>query len=158
MGDPAQHQVAGLVPIAIVDRLELVASMSSTRPGPFPIARRPARRPQIRTHAAHASCQAYAGVSVATRRRLHRNDTIAETLQSHVQTLQEGLGGIRDVLLDHSPALFLAKFDRLDRRFRNAQAANQFIGAAPRYAARRAGSASGSALRARPTRCIGTRV
>lgn len=76
----------------------------------------------------------YAGVSVATRRRLYRNaDTIAETLQSRVQTLQEGLGGIRDVLLDHSQALFLAKFDRLDRKFRNAQAANQFIGAAPRY-------------------------
>lgn len=76
----------------------------------------------------------YAAVSVATRRRLYRNaDAIAETLQSRVQTLQEGLGGIRDVLLDHTQALFLAKFDRLDRKFRNAQAANQFIGAAPRY-------------------------
>jgi len=76
----------------------------------------------------------YAAVGVATRRRLYRNaDTIAEALQSRVQALQEGLGGIRDVLLDHTQALFLAKFDRLDREFRNAQAANQFIGAAPRY-------------------------
>ncbi|HEU4960305.1 MAG TPA: ABC transporter ATP-binding protein [Sphingomonas sp.] len=76
----------------------------------------------------------YAAVSVATRRRLYRNsETIAETLQARLQTLQEGLGGIRDVLLDHSQPLFLAKFDRLDRRFRNAQAANQFIAAAPRH-------------------------
>lgn len=76
----------------------------------------------------------YAAVSAATRRRLYRNaETIAETLQSRVQTLQEGLGGIRDVLLDHSQAVFLAKFGRLDQRFRTAQAVNQFIGAAPRY-------------------------
>ncbi len=76
----------------------------------------------------------YAIVSVTTRRRLdHNSGIIAGALKSRVQTLQEGLGGIRDVLLDHSQPIFLAKFARLDDRFRQAQAANQFIGAAPRY-------------------------
>ncbi len=76
----------------------------------------------------------YALVSLATRRRLYRNaDIISATLQARVQTLQEGLGGIRDVLLDRTQAIFVAKFERLDSQFRHAQAANQFIGAAPRY-------------------------
>ncbi len=76
----------------------------------------------------------YALVSLATRQRLYRNaDIIASSLQARVQTLQEGLGGIRDVLLDRTQAIFVAKFERLDSQFRHAQAANQFIGAAPRY-------------------------
>jgi ABC-type multidrug transport system fused ATPase/permease subunit len=76
----------------------------------------------------------YAIVSVTTRHRLDRNSgIIAGALKARVQTLQEGLGGIRDVLLDHSQPIFVAKFARLDDRFRQAQAANQFIGAAPRY-------------------------
>ncbi len=76
----------------------------------------------------------YAVVSLATRQRLYRNaDIIAASLQARIQTLQEGLGGIRDVLLDRTQAIFVAKFERLDGRFRHAQAANQFIGAAPRY-------------------------
>ncbi|MES3154529.1 ABC transporter ATP-binding protein [Sphingomonas faeni] len=76
----------------------------------------------------------YALVSLMTRRRLYRNaDIIASSLQARVQTLQEGLGGIRDVLLDRTQAIFVAKFERLDSQFRHAQAANQFIGAAPRY-------------------------
>src|SRR5690606_30211866 len=44
-----------------------------------------------------------------------------------------GLGGIRDVLLDQAQATYLEKFKRVDSDFRNAQAFNAFIGAAPRY-------------------------
>lgn len=76
----------------------------------------------------------YAAVSFLTRRRLYRNgDIIASALQQRVQTLQEGLGGIRDVLLDRSQAIFADKFSTIDARFRAAQATNQFIAAAPRY-------------------------
>ncbi len=76
----------------------------------------------------------YAIVSLVTRARLYHNaDVIADALQARIQTLQEGLGGIRDVLLDRSQPIFLAKFARIDDRFRRAQAANQFIAAAPRY-------------------------
>jgi len=76
----------------------------------------------------------YVLVSLVSRRRLYRNaDVITEMLHARVQTLQEGLGGIRDVLLDRSQAMFLAKFRRIDARFRHAQASNHFIGAAPRY-------------------------
>ncbi len=76
----------------------------------------------------------YATVSILTRRKLYQNgDIIAEALQQRVQTLQEGLGGIRDVLLDRSQGIFAAKFAAIDARFREAQATNQFIAAAPRY-------------------------
>ncbi|WP_230772510.1 ABC transporter ATP-binding protein [Sphingomonas sp. Leaf4] len=76
----------------------------------------------------------YAAVSFLTRRKLYRNgDIIASALQQRVQTLQEGLGGIRDVLLDRSQAIFADKFSAIDARFREAQATNQFIAAAPRY-------------------------
>lgn len=82
----------------------------------------------------------YAVLSATTRRRLYRNaDLIGEALQTRVQTLQEGMGGIRDVLLDRSQAVFLAKFERIDARFRTAQAANQFFASAPRYAIEAAG-------------------
>ncbi|UUL82471.1 ABC transporter ATP-binding protein [Sphingomonas qomolangmaensis] len=76
----------------------------------------------------------YAIVSLATRKRLYRNaDIIGDALQERVQTLQEGMGGIRDVLLDRTQPIFVAKFARVDHAFRRAQAANQFIAAAPRY-------------------------
>ncbi|SFO48624.1 ABC transporter ATP-binding protein [Sphingomonas sp. OK281] len=76
----------------------------------------------------------YATVSILTRRKLYQNgDIIAAALQQRVQTLQEGLGGIRDVLLDRSQGIFAAKFAAIDARFREAQATNQFIAAAPRY-------------------------
>ena len=76
----------------------------------------------------------YTLVSVTTRRRLYRNaDLISDAFQARVQALQEGLGGIREVLLDRSQPFFLDRFNRIDQRFRQAQAANQFIAAAPRY-------------------------
>ncbi|WP_052134237.1 ABC transporter ATP-binding protein [Sphingomonas sp. 37zxx] len=76
----------------------------------------------------------YAIVSITTRKRLYRNaDIIGDAMQLRVQTLQEGMGGIRDVLLDQTQGIFVAKFAKIDHAFRQAQAANQFIGAAPRY-------------------------
>ena len=66
--------------------------------------------------------------------RLHgSSDVIAAALKERVQIIQEGLGGIRDVLLDRSQPVFLAKFSAIDDRFRQAQASNQFIAAAPRH-------------------------
>ncbi len=76
----------------------------------------------------------YLVVSATTRSRLYRNaDLISDALQARVQALQEGLGGIREVLLDRSQPFFLERFRRIDQRFRQAQATNQFIAAAPRY-------------------------
>jgi ATP-binding cassette subfamily B protein len=82
----------------------------------------------------------YALVSRFTRRRLYANsDIVAAAMKGRVQTLQEGLGGIRDVLLDHSQAQFLAKFAAIDRRFTRAQATNQFLAGAPRFVVEAAG-------------------
>ena len=47
--------------------------------------------------------------------------------------MQEGLGGIRDVLIDGSQPLLLSKFQRLDKQFRDAIATNYLIAAAPRF-------------------------
>lgn len=79
-------------------------------------------------------------VSRLTRRRLYRNsDIVVASLKERVQVLQEGLGGIRDVLLDRSQQVFLDKFGTVDDRFRQAQAANLFIAAAPRHVVEAAG-------------------
>lgn len=82
----------------------------------------------------------YALVSRFTRRRLYANsDTASHALKGRVQILQEGMGGIRDVLLDHSQPQFLAKFAAIDRQFTEAQATNQFLAAAPRFVVEAAG-------------------
>jgi ABC-type multidrug transport system fused ATPase/permease subunit len=76
----------------------------------------------------------YLGVTYATRGRLKANSaTIANAQTQRVQTVQEGLGGIRDVLIDQAQAVYLDKFKHIDSALRDAQAMNVFIGAAPRF-------------------------
>lgn len=76
----------------------------------------------------------YVAVSWATRVRLRRNSrVIATSGTERIKTVQEGLGGIRDVLIDQSQPVYLAKFRRVDDRLREAQAANAMISAAPRF-------------------------
>lgn len=66
--------------------------------------------------------------------RLRRNSKIIASAQTlRVKAIQEGLGGIRDVLLDHSQAYYRKNYAQVDQRLRTAQATNAFIGAAPRY-------------------------
>jgi ATP-binding cassette subfamily B protein len=55
------------------------------------------------------------------------------------RTVQEGLGGIRDIILDRSEPLFEAKFRELDSRYRRVQAATQFVAGAPRFVVEAAG-------------------
>lgn len=50
-----------------------------------------------------------------------------------IKALQEGLGGIRDVLVDGTQRIFEGAYASADRPFRAAIASNQFIAAAPRY-------------------------
>jgi ATP-binding cassette subfamily B protein len=47
--------------------------------------------------------------------------------------LQEGLGGIRDVLLDGSQGFFVALYRQADRPYRQASASNAFISSMPRF-------------------------
>ena len=53
--------------------------------------------------------------------------------QASLQALQEGLGAIRDVLLDGSQPLYLQIYRQADRPLRQIQAQSTFIGAFPRY-------------------------
>jgi ABC-type multidrug transport system fused ATPase/permease subunit len=76
----------------------------------------------------------YALISVSMRGRLGRNaKAISKMRKKRVQAVQEGLGAIRDVLIDNSQPVYIRKFERLDRRLRDAQAANALISVAPRF-------------------------
>ena len=82
----------------------------------------------------------YVGVSYFSRRTLRANSkVIARANSQRVQAIQEGLGGIRDVLLDGSQMVFLKRFSHVDHEFREAQATSNLIGTAPRFMIEAAG-------------------
>ena len=70
-----------------------------------------------------------------TKNRLKINSQInARESTQVIKSLQEGLGGIRDVLIDGSQDVYCQVYRNADSRLRNAQGLNQFIGQSPRYA------------------------
>lgn len=76
----------------------------------------------------------YGVTTLTLRPMLARNSKIvSDNLTHRVQAVQEGLGGIRDVLLDGTQPIYQRRFAVFDYGMRRAQAANNFIGAAPRY-------------------------
>ena len=84
--------------------------------------------------AAAAFSLIYLLVSALTRRRLDRNsEIVGSSWDERVKIVQESLGGIRDVLIDNSQAVYLETFRRIDSRFSAAKANTAFIGAAPRF-------------------------
>jgi ABC-type multidrug transport system fused ATPase/permease subunit len=83
---------------------------------------------------------AYLCVSLGVRLRLHRNSQeLAGAAIGRIQVMQEGMGGIRDVLLEQSQDMFETKFRQFDYTYRRAQAANNFINLAPRFVVEGAG-------------------
>ena len=85
--------------------------------------------------AAVATASAYAAVSLLVRRRLEANSrVVAASVTARARTVREALGGIRDILLDGSQDLHVAKYDAFEVRNRRAQAENVFLGQAPRFA------------------------
>jgi ABC-type multidrug transport system fused ATPase/permease subunit len=90
--------------------------------------------PFIASIASAAMALLYTGVTLATRGRLKANSSmLSHSATARLQSIQEGIGGIRDILLGHSQHVFEENFRRLDARYRKAQALNLFIGGAPRY-------------------------
>ena len=76
----------------------------------------------------------YAGLMRIMKKRLEWNaQTIAQALSERIQIAQEGLGSIRDILLDHSQQYFIKRFSGSERKFRMAQAFNWMVGPSPRY-------------------------
>lgn len=72
--------------------------------------------------------------SLLTHRRLNDNSHVINSAYgARVQCVQEGLGAIRDVLLDHSQQVFVRRYTDVDQRFRQAQASNSVIAAQPRF-------------------------
>jgi ABC-type multidrug transport system fused ATPase/permease subunit len=76
----------------------------------------------------------YGLIMIFTQKELsQQSEEINRTSTEVVKVLQEGLGGIRDVLLDSSQLIYGAKYQRADIKLRNAQAKIQFISASPRF-------------------------
>ena len=76
----------------------------------------------------------YALITWIIRRRLHRNSQCIAYEQTQViKALQEGLGGIRDVLLGGAQSAYCDVYRRADHSLRRAQGNNIFYGGSPRY-------------------------
>lgn len=58
---------------------------------------------------------------------------IARESTNVIKSLQEGLGGIRDVLIDGSQEIFCTNYRNADKNLRRTQGSNQFISYSPRY-------------------------
>lgn len=69
-----------------------------------------------------------------TRKRLKQNSAaVTSELTYAVKALQEGLGGIRDVLIDGAQSAYCKTYESADYKMRRAQANTLFIGQSPRY-------------------------
>lgn len=76
----------------------------------------------------------YGLITWLSKRRLHRNSQrIAYEQTRVVKALQEGLGGIRDVLLDGTQPSYCNIYRDADLALRRAQASNSFVASSPRY-------------------------
>jgi len=76
----------------------------------------------------------YGLLALTARRSLQRNGRrIVETSCQQLKALQEGLGAIRDVVLDGSQPIYIAIYRQADLQQRQLQAQNQFLAAFPRY-------------------------
>jgi ABC-type multidrug transport system fused ATPase/permease subunit len=77
----------------------------------------------------------YALITWFSRRRLRTNSQrIAREQTQLIKALQEGLGGIRDVLLDGTQPLYCEIYGRADQPLRQALGDNVFIAQSPRFA------------------------
>jgi ATP-binding cassette subfamily B protein len=75
----------------------------------------------------------YGAITLFTRHRMRRNsESIAMGQTRLLKTLQDGLGGIRDVLLDGTQAVYCNVYKQADEPLRRAQCNNTFISQSPR--------------------------
>ena len=69
-----------------------------------------------------------------THKKLLKNSNlISSKLTSIIKNLNEGLGGIRDILLTGTQSYYVELYKKSDFGLRKAQGANQFAGLSPRY-------------------------
>lgn len=72
-------------------------------------------------------------IRIARRRLAIDSQLIADESTRVMKSLQEGLGGIRDVLLDGTQEVYCQAYEAADGAMRRAQGNNQFISQSPRY-------------------------
>jgi ABC-type multidrug transport system fused ATPase/permease subunit len=90
--------------------------------------------PIVASVAAVSFGASYALITLIARRKLHLNSQrIALEQTQVVKALQEGLGGIRDVLLDGTHQVYCDIYRQADLPLRLALGSNVFIGVSPRY-------------------------
>ena len=90
--------------------------------------------PMVASVAVIGFSASYGFISWVSRRRLHRNGLrIAYEQTQVVKALKEGLGGIRDVLLDGTQPVYCDIYVKADYPLRRAMGSNSFIGGSPRY-------------------------
>ena len=89
----------------------------------------------------------YVVIAKLSKNRLKNNsERIARETTQVIKTLQEGLGGIRDVLLDGTQNLYCEEYYRADQPLRFAYGSNIFIAGFPRFAMESVGIALISGL------------
>ena len=90
---------------------------------------------------------AYVAITLATKASLTTNSREqAASNKALVQNVQEGLGAIRDVLLDHSQPYYLARYRDADWAIRQLRARAELLGGFPRFVIEAAGMAGVAAL------------
>lgn len=91
--------------------------------------------PLVASLTAAAFGASYALIALNARRKLQRNsERIAHEQTQVVKALQEGLGGIRDVLLDGTQEAYCEIYRKADVPLRRAHGNNTFLGQSPRFA------------------------
>jgi ATP-binding cassette, subfamily B, bacterial PglK len=91
--------------------------------------------PKVALAATTAFGASYVLITWLARRRLrHNSQHIAHEQTQAIKALQEGLGGIRDVLLDGTQPVYCDIYRRADVSLRRAQGNNIFIAGSPRFA------------------------
>jgi ATP-binding cassette, subfamily B, bacterial PglK len=76
----------------------------------------------------------YGLIVLTTKPQLLRNSECVSQMADHrIKALQEGLGGIRDVLLDGTQSAYCKIYRNAEMPMRHALASNQFISTSPRF-------------------------
>jgi len=77
----------------------------------------------------------YAFVFIVSRKKLAKNSAdLSESTDKRIQVVQEGLNGIRDVLLTQTQTLFVSRFNKMNNKMYTAHSSNNIIGPSPRFA------------------------
>ncbi len=77
---------------------------------------------------------AYVLINVAVKARVKSNSVaIAENKTKTIKLLQDGLGGVRDIILDKTQEVFLRLYKDADKELRDAESSNSIIEGSPRF-------------------------